>query len=108
DVWFVGMTPDLVAGVWIGFDQPKPILAGASGGTLATPVWASVMKAAHAGRRRPVAWAPPPSLASVRIDVHTGKLATSACPPVDTRIEYFAPGTEPTDHCPTHSQGLLD
>ena len=39
DVWFMGMTPDLVAGVWLGFDRPKTITAGAVGGTLAAPIW---------------------------------------------------------------------
>ena len=38
--WFVGMTPDIVAGVWLGFDQPKTITTNATGGSFAAPVWA--------------------------------------------------------------------
>src|SRR5690606_27694620 len=44
DAWFVGMTPDLVAGVWIGFDRPKRILPNGSGGSLAAPAWAELMR----------------------------------------------------------------
>ena len=39
DVWFIGMTPDIVAGVWLGFDTPKTITPGAAGGSLAAPIW---------------------------------------------------------------------
>ncbi|HEX6307035.1 MAG TPA: PBP1A family penicillin-binding protein [Longimicrobiales bacterium] len=108
DVWFVGMTPDVAAGVWIGFDQPRQILPGAFGGTLATPVWAATMKAVYADRRAPAGWTPPPSLLSLRIDGITGRLATPNCPPADVRTEHFVPGTEPTDHCPVHPRGLMD
>ena len=40
DVWFVGYTPTLVAGVWFGYDTPRPIAPHASGGHLAAPAWA--------------------------------------------------------------------
>src|SRR6185503_20251669 len=43
DVWFVGFTPTLLAGVWLGFDKPRMIMPGAVGGTLAAPVWAAMM-----------------------------------------------------------------
>src|SRR5919112_721080 len=43
DVWFMGMTTDLVAGVWLGFDRPKMIMRGAGGGSLAAPIWGQVM-----------------------------------------------------------------
>ncbi|HEX6135994.1 MAG TPA: PBP1A family penicillin-binding protein [Longimicrobiales bacterium] len=108
DVWFVGMTPDVAAGVWIGFDQPKQILPGAFGGTLAAPIWAATMKAVYADREAPVDWSPPPSLTGAHIDEVTGRLATPNCPPADVRVEYFVPGTEPTDHCPAHPRGFMD
>ena len=41
DAWFIGLTPDLVAGVWIGFDQPRPIIPGRGGSALAAPAWAA-------------------------------------------------------------------
>ena len=43
DVWFVGMTPEIVAGVWFGFDKPKTITPGAAGGTLAAPIFGKMM-----------------------------------------------------------------
>jgi len=105
DVWFVGLTPDLVGGVWLGFDQPKTILPNASGGSLAAPVWADVMKAAYKDRPQPGGWTAPPTLVSAQVDAKTGGLATGNCPQEDVRVEYFVPGTEPTDVCPLHASG---
>jgi penicillin-binding protein 1A len=102
DVWFVGMTPDLVAAVWLGFDQPKQILPNAFGGNLAAPVWTRTMQAAYANRPAPDAWSPPGSLTSATIDANTGHLATQDCPPEDVIVEYFVPGSEPREYCPTH------
>jgi membrane peptidoglycan carboxypeptidase len=67
DVWFIGLTPDLVAGVWLGFDQPRRIMPGASGGPRAAAKMAALMAAAPPGPpapppgRRPPA--PPPAAA---------------------------------------------
>lgn len=104
DVWFVGLTPDLVAGVWLGFDRPRPILPGASGGGLAAPVWADLMNRAYRSRPAPAPWTPPANVVSVEIDEETGYLATSACPPEHTRIEYFLVATEPRTYCPIHRE----
>ncbi|MGQ0813102.1 MAG: penicillin-binding protein 1A [Gemmatimonadota bacterium] len=105
DVWFVGMTPDMVAGVWLGFDQPKTITANASGGRFAAPIWAEMMKAAYAKRPQPGGWSAPADVASMPIDDQSGGLATEKCPPENVRIEYFLPGTEPTEYCPLHGGG---
>lgn len=105
DVWFVGMTPDLVAGVWLGFDQPKTITPRASGGQMAAPIWADMMKAAYTKRPQPGAWSPPADLVSVPIDKESGGIATDDCPPESVRIEYFLPGTEPTENCTLHQSG---
>src|SRR5512140_254654 len=43
DAWFVGMTPEVVAGVWVGFDKPVPIAPGAAGGSLAAPIWGDMI-----------------------------------------------------------------
>jgi penicillin-binding protein 1A len=105
DVWFVGMTPDLVAGVWLGFDQPRTILPNASGGRLAAPVWADVMSAAYADRPAPAPWTPPAQgIVQARIDPATGLLATGDCPEDAVRDEYFLTGTEPHDYCPLHPE----
>jgi penicillin-binding protein 1A len=108
DVWFVGMTPDLVAAVWLGFDQPKEILPNAFGGNLVAPIWARTMKAAYANRAAPAGWEPPSSLVAATIDATTGGLATDKCPPENVRVEHFIPGTEPLEHCPVHGgDGVL-
>jgi penicillin-binding protein 1A len=109
DVWFAGMTPDLAAVVWLGFDQPRQILPNAFGGNLAAPVWARTMQAAYARRPAPAAWAPPESLIGMAIDPQTGGLAGAECPTEDVRVEYFVPGTEPLDECPLHrGPGTID
>ena len=105
DVWFVGMTNELVAGVWLGFDQPKTIMANASGGQLAAPVWADLMKTVYEKRPQPAGWMPPLSLASASIDGASGLLATANCPGQQVRVEYFVPGTEPKEVCPLHASG---
>ncbi|MGH7506089.1 MAG: transglycosylase domain-containing protein, partial [Longimicrobiales bacterium] len=56
DVWFVGYTPDLMAGVWLGFDRPHTILQRATGGRLAAPVWARVMRGIYEERPTPQVW----------------------------------------------------
>lgn len=106
DVWFVGMTPDLVAGVWLGFDQPRTIMASATGGRLAAPVFGEVMKAAYTERPAPAGWAPPAQgIVQARIDPATGLLATDNCPTETVRDEFFLSGTEPHEYCPLHPDG---
>ncbi|MEP7346209.1 MAG: PBP1A family penicillin-binding protein [Gemmatimonadaceae bacterium] len=94
DVWFVGMTQDLVAGVWIGFDRPRTIAPGAAGGSLAAPIWARMVAAAGVGRGGPP-WVVPEGLLSAELDRTTGMLADPATPADRRYIEYFLAGTEP-------------
>jgi len=107
DAWFIGMTPDLVAGVWLGLDQPRRIMAGASGGRLAAPVWAEMMTRVYEDRTVPTPWTPPLEVVAAQIDVATGYLATDACPRENVRVEYFLIGTEPREPCPLHPGGGL-
>ena len=102
DVWFVGVTPDVVAGVWLGFDRPQRILAGASGGGLAAPVWGRVLADHYTRHPAPARWAPPLDVVPVQIDRHSGKLATESCPGEQVTTDYFLVGTEPTESCPVH------
>jgi 1A family penicillin-binding protein len=95
DVWFMGMTPDLVAGVWLGFDRPKTITPGGAGGTLAAPIWGAMMARYYAGRPAPAAWTPPIGLVTAELDRVTGLLADATTPPDRRYTEYFVPGTEP-------------
>ncbi|MFI5231937.1 MAG: transglycosylase domain-containing protein [Gemmatimonadales bacterium] len=95
DVWFVGATPEIVAGVWLGFDTPRPIAEhGVAGGSLAAPVFAEML--AEAGYTHPTGtWDVPPGLVSAELDRSTGKLADATTPPDRRYTEYFLPGTEP-------------
>jgi penicillin-binding protein 1A len=105
DVWFVGATPDLAAGVWLGFDQPRQIMPNASGGRLAAPVWGEVMREAYASRPAPLPWQPPANIVTAAIDIDSGMLAAPQCPPERIRIEYFLHGMEPGSYCPLHATG---
>ena len=96
DVWFIGLTPDLVAGVWLGFDKPKMITPGAAGGSLAAPIWGKMMSRYYAITGPPPgSWTPPIGVIPGELDRTTGELATPATP-VDRRYtEFFVEGTEP-------------
>jgi penicillin-binding protein 1A len=95
DVWFVGVTPEIVAGVWLGFDKPRPIAEhGVAGGSLAAPVFAHML--AEAGYTHPTAtWDVPPGLVTAVLDRQTGKLADQTTPAERRYTEYFLAGTEP-------------
>jgi penicillin-binding protein 1A len=103
DVWFIGFTPDLVTGVWIGFDQPKRIKSNAQGGVLAAPAWTAMMREVYERRTPPGAWPRPDGLTALDIDKTTGYKATPFCPKDVHYIESFIPGSEPTAFCPIHS-----
>lgn len=102
DVWFVGVTPDVVAGVWLGFDRPQSVLSDASGGGLAAPVWGRVVAGYYRTHPVPAHWAIPTDVVSAQIDRASGKLATAGCPGEQVSTEYFLVGTEPTEACPLH------
>ena len=97
DVWFLGMTPDIVAGVWLGFDKPKTIASGAVGGLLAAPIWGDMIGKYYQDRSTS-GWGPPPDgLVYAELDRDSAGLATPATPPDRRYIEYFIPGTEPME-----------
>jgi 1A family penicillin-binding protein len=103
DVWFVAYSPSLVAGLWFGYDNPRPIAPGATGGRLAAPAWAEFYLN---GWREPAssasAWQPPPGMTPAIVDPGTGMLAGPWCP-VQER-EWFKPGTAPTEVCNVHTE----
>ena len=103
DVWFIGFTPDMVTGLWIGFDQPKKIKANAQGGVLVGPAWSAMMREVYERRSLPSAWSRPAGLSALDVDKTTGYKATPFCPKDVHYIESFIPGTEPTAFCPVHS-----
>jgi penicillin-binding protein 1A len=118
DVWFVGYTPHLVAGVWVGYDQPRTIVANGYAGDLAVPLWGRFMAAATRNDS-PDRFRMPATVVPVTICRLSGKLPSDGCrgatvfnrdgEPTDKSMvytEYFVRGTEPIDYCPLHSNTL--
>jgi penicillin-binding protein 1A len=94
DTWFAGFSTDLVAVVWVGYDDGKP-LGNETGGSAALPAWIDFMRGAHAGR--PATEFPrPDGVVDVRIDKVTGLLARDT--DAEGLLEVFAAGTEPKDY----------
>ncbi len=115
DVWFVGYTPTTLTGVWMGFDQPRPIIANGYAGELAVPLWSNVMAVATHGDK-PEAFKRPAGVVGVDICRITGKRSVEGCTQVpvqaedgsvETRsmafTEYFRKGTEPRGSCEEHT-----
>mgnify|MGYP002780594379 FL=1 len=94
DVWFVGVTPDLVAGAWLGFDTPRTITPGAGGGSLAAPIVGRVL-AASTPARSASAWAPPAGVVATVLDRETGRPAGPDVAAGQRYTEWFLEGTEP-------------
>jgi len=92
DAWFVGFTPQLITGVWVGHDKPQPGGRGFTGGIVAAPIWEHFMTKALAGK--PVADFPKPdTVVAVAINPATGNLADQNDP--KRREEFYIMGTEP-------------
>lgn len=100
DAWFIGYTPQIVTGVWVGHDKPKPGGRGFTGGGIAAPIWEQFMRPAVA-TRPPLDFPQPETVISMIIDPATGLAANTDCP--GKREEYFIAGTEPAEYCPLHS-----
>ena len=105
DAWFVGYTPQIITGVWVGYDKPKPGGRGFTGGAVSAPIWGRFMRAAVAARPA-VDFPKPDKVLTAVIDPATGQLATPGCPA--TREEYYIAGTEPTRYCAKHGGELLE
>ncbi len=94
DAWFIGFTPDLVIGVYMGYDKPRHLGRGATGGHLSAPIVKDFMKVALADKPS-VPFRVPPGIKLIRVDLKTG---TRAGPGTDRAIlEAFKPGTAPPD-----------
>jgi membrane carboxypeptidase/penicillin-binding protein len=104
DAWFVGYTPQLVTGVWVGYDKPQPGGKGFTGGAVAAPIWERFMRTALAGKQV-VDFTKPDMVVTVAIDPATGYLATPDCPA--KQDEFYVPGTEPTEPCLKHGGSSL-
>jgi penicillin-binding protein 1A len=94
DVWFIGYSPDVVCGVYMGFDKPRHIARLATGGHLAAPVVKDFLKVVLADKP-PIPFNVPPGIKLIRVDAKTGMRAN----PGDIKVilEAFKPGTAPPD-----------
>jgi penicillin-binding protein 1A len=95
DVWFIGYSPDIVCGVYMGFDKPRHIARLATGGHLAAPIVRDFLKVALADKP-PIPFRVPPGIKLIRVDAKTGMRAG----PGDAHVilEAFKPGTAPPDN----------
>ncbi len=121
DAWFVGYTPRVVTGVWIGFDQPQTIISNGYAGELAVPLWANYMKVATKGHKQD--WFERPAdVVGVNVCRVSGKRPNEGCDTVEVLskdgfvenrsmiyTEYFAKGSQPSGICQLHPhRGFLD
>ena len=120
DAWFVGFTPHLVTGVWVGFDQPQTIASGGYAGELAVPIWGAFMKRATQGDK-PDWFERPANIVGLNVCRMSGKLPAGGCDDVSVvnrdglvekrsmvYTEYFVRGTEPAQLCALHSPSFTD
>jgi penicillin-binding protein 1B len=100
DGWFAGFTNNLLAIVWVGYDDYTEL--GLEGSKSALPIWTEFMKRAHALRQyaKPKPFAMPDGIVKVAIDADTGLLAGDSCSNV--RTELFVKGTQPKTRCSEH------
>jgi len=95
DVWFIGFSPDIVCGVYMGFDKPRHIARLATGGHLAAPIVRDFLKLALVDKP-PIPFRVPPGIKLIRVNPKTGMRAG----PGDDKVilEAFKPGTAPPDN----------
>lgn len=102
DAWFIGYTPSLVAGVWVGYDNQRSLGPKATGARAALPIWLNFMKQA-VQTSDPQEFPVPGNISWKNIDPRTGLLSTDQCT-VSLR-EAFVPGTEPRKYCDERASG---
>ncbi len=93
DAWFIGYSPQIATGVWVGFDKEKSLGKGEVGGRSALPIWIDYMKAAHDGLPQ-MTFPVPDGIVFANIDSETGKLANASTKNI--LRQAFVEGTEPT------------
>jgi penicillin-binding protein 1A len=103
DAWFIGFTPDLTTGVWVGFDDMRDLGKGEQGARAALPMWVEIMNGALKNVP-PKPFAQPPGIVVQRIDAKTGMLA----PPGGGMEEVFLEGTAPTEVAPAAGEANPD
>lgn len=101
DLLFIGFSPDLVCGVWVGYDDFRPLKKGLSASNIAVPLWTDFMR--EALKSFPVKdFSNPPKIEFAKVDADTGYLALPTCPKVI--LEAFREGSVPSEFCPYDHQ----
>lgn len=101
DAWFVGLTPNLACGIWIGFDDRRSMGKNMTGGLIAAPIWTAFMSEALE-RATWQDFEKPEGLVTVSIDRTTGLLSGKDCRKEQVINEIFVEGTQPTRVCDKH------
>ncbi len=99
DAWFIGYTPEIVVGIWVGFDEKEPMGRAMVGGYAAAPLWANFMLNTYYSSNSE--FSIPDDIVFKKICTKSGKLATQSCP--NTIDAPFINNTEPTDSCTQHT-----
>ena len=100
DAWFVGYTPDILALVWVGFDNGDSIEA--TGAAAAVPIWADLMNAIPQYRSE-TDFKMPGGVEKIQVCSVTGRPAVAGCP--EPAEVYFLAGRTPEEYCPLHDKG---
>jgi penicillin-binding protein 1A len=111
DVWFVGYTPDLVAGVWVGYDTRRPLPPRATGGSVSAPVFGRMMRRIYRTRPQPGGFIVPDGVVARYVDPESGLVLEEGCVPRfgTAAREVFLRETEPETVCPRYqSDNILD
>jgi 1A family penicillin-binding protein len=104
DAWFIGYTPQLITGVWAGYDKPESMGKGFTSGAICAPIWGRFMRSALADKPA-IDFPKPDSVVSVQIDPVTGDPAAPDCP--KKQEEFYIAGTQPAVYCPSHGEIYL-
>ena len=104
DNWFIGFTPQITTGCWLGFDEKISLGRNQDGAKNGVPVWTEYMIAAHDSL--PIMdFVEPEGIVHLDVCIESGEIATDRC--VKVRNEVYIEGTEPTEKCHLHpSAGL--
>jgi len=95
DAWFIGFDPHITVGVWVGYDEKKPIGNGETGSVTALPIWIDFMREyieRRGDREKPPQFEPPGNIIFVAVDRATGESATDSPTTIN---EAFITGTQP-------------
>ena len=104
DAWFIGFDPDITLGVWVGYDQKKPLGQGMSGAEAALPIWVNIFKAYIGDRKDPPKFEAPGNIVFVSIDKTTGAASADGAPapspkpssPARSRVRSASPTQKST------------